>query len=272
MRHRSAVAALVAVVALLCPTAPTGAQTEAVTFHDLAATPGVPYGPFPETWAVVTQSNSFVYAMVPAGYNQKPHHHDQEQFTLGVGGSLDYLIGSSKHRLGSQVAGLPPSNVLHAMINEGSQAASMMEFQPVRRPEWLPPNPPVPPQPRSAQPMTVLPDQTVTMDFALSSDGWQTDSSGARVKVLSGKTIRASFWNLSAAKAVVDLSAKPSAHERFVFVMSGQIRAVIGSTSREIGPKMLMVLAPSATGVTLQSLGRAGSEIVVFEPIDAASR
>ncbi len=267
---RRVLAAAVTVVALLAiQPAPIGAQQETVTYYDFSKVPGSPYGPFPETWAVVTDSNSFVYATVPSGYHQPAHYHNQEQFTLGVEGALDFSIGGIVHRIGPHGVGLPPSNVPHGMSNDSGQTVMMVEFQPVRRPEWLPPHPQVPAQPQSPQPAAVSADQPVTLDFGLSVGGWTAQPGGARNKVFSGKTIRATFWDLSAAGASVDITAQPLTGERFVYVLDGALESVAGATRREVGKKSLIVLTPAAKDVRLRSLGRAQTEIVVFETIAA---
>ena len=173
----AAVAGLLAVQA-----APIRAQGEAVTYHDFNKTKGEPYGPYPEIWPVVTGSNSFVLGTVPNGYHQTPHYHNQEQFTLGVEGALDYSIGGVVHRIGPHGVGLPPSNVPHGMSNDSGQPVMMVEFQPVRRAEWLPPHPQVPPQPQSPQPAALSQGQQVTHDFGLSAGDWQAQPGGARMK------------------------------------------------------------------------------------------
>ena len=139
--------------ALVLAQAYVPAQTaDGVTFHDLDQMTGRGFGQFSELRAVVTDSSSFAHFVVPARYRQTPHHHDQEQFTLGLAGALDYTIGAVTLRLGGHGVGLPPSNVLHAMTNDGDTPATVVEFQPVRRLDWLPAAAPQPPQPRSAEP------------------------------------------------------------------------------------------------------------------------
>ena len=266
VRHilAAAVAGLLAVQA-----APIRAQGEAVTYYDFTKITGTPYGPYPELWPVVTGSNSFAVATVPNGYHQPAHYHNQEQFTLGVEGALDYSIGGVVHRIGPHRVGLPPSNVPHGMSNDSGQAVLMAEFQAVRRAEWVPPHPQVPPQPQSPQPAALSPNEQLTLDWGLSAGDWKAQPGGARMKVLSGKTIRATFWDLSAAGASVDLTAPPLTGERFVYVIDGAAASVVGSTRREVGGKSLIVLTQAAKDVKLQSLGKAGTEIVVFDLIAA---
>jgi quercetin dioxygenase-like cupin family protein len=241
-------------------------QTEPVTYYDFTKTAGEPYGPYPMTWMVVSATNSLALAVVPGGFHQTPHHHDQEQFTLGVEGPLEYSIGGTVHHIGPNGAGIPLANVQHGMTNDSDRPVMMLEFQPVRRDDWLPPHPQVV-QPQSAQPMPIDPAERVTIDYSLSSDGWRSDGTGARVKSLAGRTIRTNFWDLSAAHSMVDVTAQPSANERFIFVLSGRLASQVGSSRREIGARTAIVVSPSAREVQLQSLAAAGTAVVVFERI-----
>jgi quercetin dioxygenase-like cupin family protein len=259
-------------IGLLLAGAPSrlGAQAEPVVFYDFAAMTGTPYGPYPETKAVVTATSSFIVATIPPGYRQTPHRHNQEQFTLGFSGQLDYTIGGTPHRIGSRGIAWMPSNVMHGMLNESKETALGLEFQPVRRSEWLPPHTPVPPYPQSAEPMPLPPGRPVTLDYDLASGGWRTMRNGARTKALTGEKIQASFWDLTAATAAVDLTESPSPHERFVWVLSGRARVVHGSARREVNTHTLMVLAPAARNVTMKSLGGGATAILVFEFVAAS--
>jgi quercetin dioxygenase-like cupin family protein len=260
---RVAVAAVLAV--FTASTFSAARQTETVTFHDLASRPGHPYGRLTEARPVVTESNSVILAVVPPAYRQAPHHHRQEQFLVGLEGALEYDIGGVVHRLGSTRLALVPSNVPHGMVNEGPQPALVIEFQPVRRSEWLPPHPKVPPQPQSPIPGALRKDQQVTLDFDLASEGWQRQSNGARFKDLAGETIRATFWDLSAPNASAELNQ--SQHERFVYVLGGRASVLNETNKREVRAKMLMVVAPAAPRVLLSSVAQPGTELVVFERI-----
>ena len=82
LKHCVVSAVLVGVVSLE-PRAWADEPAE-VIYHDFTKAVGEPYGPFPMTWMVVTASNSLALAVVPSGFRQTLHHHDQEQFTFGV--------------------------------------------------------------------------------------------------------------------------------------------------------------------------------------------
>jgi hypothetical protein len=256
---------LAAGLAVIHPEAIVGAPIEPVTYHDMAAIPPAPYGPYLDERPLLTDTSSVVLASVPAKWRQTPHHHNQEQITLGIGGALGYSIGGVTHQLGSHAAGLPPPNVEHAMRNDTDQLALMMEYQPVLRTEWLAPHPQVPPQPQSPEAMPIPADQQVTLDFDVLAGGWRVEKNGARVKTLAGKTIRAVFWDLSKAGSSVNPTEQPSLRERLAFVLNGRVSSEVGPVKRDIGPEMLMDIRPSAKDVTLSSLGRGPALVVVFE-------
>jgi len=240
--------------------------TPAVLFYDLAAVPKLPYGPYPDARAVLTESSSFVIATVPSNWRQTPHHHEQEQVTMGVAGSLGYLIGSEWHQLGSHEAGLPPPNVEHGMRNETDSPAVVIEYQPVLRREWLPPHPKVPPALQTPQPLSVPASAQLTVDFGLDSPGWRTDETTARLKVLSGETIRATFVDLSAAGGFIDVGAPPIERERLVYILDGRVAATVNGDTQVVSPEML-ISVESGQHVRMASTNHAGSLLVVFEPL-----
>jgi quercetin dioxygenase-like cupin family protein len=257
-----------ATAAVMAGTLASQAQpsSDSVSYHYLATSLGKPFGSFPEAWMVVTESNSLALFVVPQGYRQKPHHHEQEQFLLGVEGALDYSIDGTVHRIGPMALALPPANVAHGMINEADHPALAIEFQPVRRDDWLPPYPQVR-QPQVAQPMILEPGRQVTLDWSPSSTGWQSDPNGAKVKTIAGATIRARFYDLSAPKAEAKVAPTPLTSESFVFVLSGRLTAVGAGTRREVTAKTTIVVRPTATDLTLESTGQTGTLLVLFERI-----
>ncbi|HKW03122.1 MAG TPA: cupin domain-containing protein [Vicinamibacterales bacterium] len=267
MRTTIVAAALATGFGLALPLIAT-VQPEPVTYHDMSVIPIAPYGPYPEARAIVAGNSSLIIFKVVPGYHQAIHHHDQEQVSMNLGGSLGYSIGGVVHQLGARSAVLPPSNVEHGMFNDSDQPTTGFEYQPVRRTEWLPPHPPqAPPQPQSPTPLPLPANQPVAIDFDWSSSGWRVQTNGARVKVLSGQTIRATFCDLSQPGAAIDVAAATSTRERFVFVVDGQVTSRVGSTSRAVSREMLIEIPPSSKDVGMTSLGKGRALIVIFEYI-----
>ena len=110
--------------------------------------------------------------------------------------------------------------------------------------------------PDSPEPVAVSPVQRVSAEMAVSSTGWRAEGNGARSKVLSGQTIRVTFWDLSAAKASVNLTPEGGRPERFAYVFEGQAEIAVGSSRREIGSNTVAVLSSAANDIQLRSLGQ----------------
>jgi len=258
-------AALLTIVLIFGARTVATQPTDAVAFYDMATIPKAPYGPYPDARAVLTETCSVAIATLPRRWRQTPHHHAQEQITIGREGPLGYVIDGILHELGTHGAGLPPPDVEHGMVNDSDGPAVMLEYQPVLRREWLPPHPQVPPQPQAPQAQRISSSAPVTIDYDVASSGWIVDKAGARRKTLAGQTIRATFWDLSRAGARLDVAATPTSRERIVFVLDGHATVEIAKARRIVGPEMLIEVRPSARNIVLRSQPSEPSLIVVFD-------
>ena len=247
-----------------CVPVPLVAQTQVMTVHDLSVMSTWPLGKM-QVKGAIGQSASFAIAELPVGLRGNPHHHAQEQIVLGLNGSTEITIDGTIHRLGTYGAVIPPSNAAHSNGNGGANAATFIEFQAVLRTDWFPPHQKFAAAPAAPAPVAVPPGRQVFSDFAVSSDGWQVDATGARSKVLSGQTIRLIVWDLSAANATVNVTSKSVPGEHFVYVLEGQAEMAAGSGRREIKSETLVVVSAAAEGVTLRSLNKGRSLVAVFE-------
>jgi quercetin dioxygenase-like cupin family protein len=261
--HRSA--ALLTIVLGFGARTPPSQPPDAVVFHDMATIPKAPYGPYPDARAVLTDTCSVVIATLPRRWRQTPHHHVQEQVTIGREGAAGYAIDGILHELGPHGAGLPPPDVQHGMVNDSDDPAVILEYQPVLRREWLPPHPQVPPQPQAPQAQHISSSVPVTIDFDIASSGWIADKAGARRKTLAGQTIRATFWDLSRTGAWFDAAASPTSRERIVFVLNGRATVETANARQIVGPEMMIEVRPSARHVVLRSQQSEPPLIVVFD-------
>jgi quercetin dioxygenase-like cupin family protein len=240
-------------------------QPDDVVFHDMATIPKAPYGPYLDARAVLTETCSVVIATLPPRWRQTPHHHTQEQVTIGREGPLGYVIDGILHELGRHGAGLPPSDVEHGMVNDSDSQAVVLEYQPVLRREWLPPHPQVPPQPQAPQARRILANAPVAIDFDTASGGWDVASTGTRRKTLTGQTIRATFWDFARTGASIDIAINPTSRERLVFVLDGHATAESARARRIVGPEMLIEVRPGARNIVLRSQQSEPSMIVVLD-------
>lgn len=210
------------------------------------------------------QTGSMMVTELPPGLKTTPHHHHQEQMMLGLDGGMHYLMAGKPYPLGRLTAAIALPNIEHGNINETAAQATCIEFQPVLRPDWFPPHP------RRARegapaPMAIPAGRKVTEDFS-ASDGWRTDSSGARSKALSGDTMRLTLWDLSGASKPIDLTSGPAV-ERFVFVIDGQASIAEGTNQRTVGREMLVIVSPAAKDVKLSSVKKGAALLAVFESL-----
>ena len=254
-------------VAVVAPRIVAGAEDEAVVYHDMGGMQKAPYGPYPEERAVMAQTSTLVVFTVPPHFHQPVHHHDAEQVSAAIAGALDYSVGGVVHHLGAHGAVLPASDVEHGFSNDSERPAVMIEYSPLRRPEWVAPHPSVPRLPQSAEPAPLPAGAVAAIDFDRAADGWHVEKSGARSKTITGKTIQATFWDLPRRGASADIAATPSSRERLAFVLEGRLASGAGSTKRDIGPEMLVEIGPSARSAMLSSSGDVPALIVVFEAL-----
>lgn len=240
-----------------------GGQDQGVTYHDFAAIPLTPVGSM-QARAFLADTSGIAMGVMPPGMKQAPNHHEQEQITFSVEGAFDMNIGGERQHLEHSAALIPP-NVEHPII-VGDHPATMMEYQAIRRTDWLPPYPRLV-TPQSPEPMSVPAGQQITIDFSLASGGWQAVASGARWKRITGKTIQATLFDLAKAGATVEVAEQTSGRERLVYVLSGRIASSAAGSKRQIS-KETVIVVPVRTSVGLESVGQADTVAVLFEPVD----
>jgi hypothetical protein len=265
------IAKLALAVMLILPSATLllNAQTNVVTYHDLTAMARWPLGNM-QVKGAMGQSGSLAVAEMPPGTRGRAgttHYHEQEQIVLGLGGSPVIGLSGVAYRVGSFGALITPPNVEHFNMN-GLLAgpSTFIEFQPVLRSDWFPPQTPYVAS-KTPAPAAVSRDERVFDDFDPASDGWRSDPNGARSKVLNGRTVRLTMWDLSGAKASAGLNPQGKRSEQFVYVLEGHAQIVVDSRGRDVPAQTLAVISPAAKDVRLASLGTGRTLVAVFESI-----
>ena len=262
MRKRLAV--VFTAVALLALDCAMGAQTGGVIFHSFESIPFQARGRM-QLKAVVTDEGSIGLAEVPAGAIQAGHRHQQEQAVVVVSGAIQYSISEQLHKIGLHGGALPPSNSQHFYTNINDGPSRFIEYQPVRRHDWIPPFP-ANQSAQSAEPVAVAPDKTVARDLSLSSGGWaRLMNTGARVKSLPGETILLRMIDLSANNASLDMTAS-GGRAWFLYVLEGEAQFSAGKTSRKIGRDTVVQIANGQV-FTLRSPKNGPSLIAAFSPV-----
>ena len=143
------------------------AAGDPVTFHDFNRLPWVELAPGITIKTVVGRAATFVVAEFEPGAATVAHHHTHEQANYGVSGDVAITIAGTPRPLGPDHATMALPDTEHFIRNSGSTRARLLEMQPVRRVDLLPPRPaltfpkrpdaqPIPPaaqsQPTSAAP------------------------------------------------------------------------------------------------------------------------
>lgn len=261
--------ACAATLTLLVATLPLTAQTETVTYYDLSAMPKWPLGNM-QVKGAMGQSSSFAIAEMPPGARGRAgtaHFHAQEQIVMGLSGSAVIGIAGVPYRLGSYGAVITPGNAEHFNMN-GLLAgpSTFIEFQPVPRSDWFPPHKPYA-APKASAPAAVSRDERVFDDLDPVSDGWRSESSGARSKTLTGKTIRVTVCDLSTASASAAVNPPGVRAEQFVYVLEGHTQIAVDSSRRDVPAQTLAVISPAAKDVRLRSLGTGRTFVAIFEAI-----
>jgi quercetin dioxygenase-like cupin family protein len=121
--------------------AAAGPPTDTVTSHDVSSLPWTQLRPGIQIKPVVGQIGTFVFAEIEPRAQTVPHHHTHEQANLGLAGSSEIAIGGMTHRLAPRVGTVAPPDAEHFIANPGTVTATLLEFQPIRRLDLLPPRP-----------------------------------------------------------------------------------------------------------------------------------
>ena len=240
-----------------------GAQQSAVQVHDLAAMTPFRLGGM-QARGVMGQTGSIMITELPPGLKTTPHHHHQEQMMLGLRGRMHYLMGDTPQPLPRFTAALALANVRHGNINDTSETAVCVEFQPVQRPDWFPPHPRRPRE-GTPEPVSLPAGREVTADFN-AAGGWHVDAPGVRAKSLVGDTMKLTVWQLSAGAAPIHLT-RAAPVERFILVVYGAATLAEGSSTRPVGNETLVITSPAARDVSLSPAFNSGTVFAVYEAL-----
>jgi mannose-6-phosphate isomerase-like protein (cupin superfamily) len=103
---------------------------------------------------VVGTTGSFSIGDFDAGSAAVLHHHTREQADVGIAGVFDMTIGTHEEALGPGAGVIVPADVAHSIANKRGGVMTVIEFHTVRRPDLVPPRPPMT-FPSSAEPVPV---------------------------------------------------------------------------------------------------------------------
>ena len=160
-------------------------------------------------------------------------------------------------------AAIPPSNVPHNMNNNSGKPATVLEYQPVARQDWLG-TPAAAPQKQSPQPLELPPGRLVKADLTHASEGWRVNADGGRIKSLAGESIRVDVWELPTPNASARLERGTAGARRFVYMVEGDSRLSAVGATRTI-PHDVFVEMSDQVSVRIQPAGSGRTVFAVFE-------
>ena len=242
------------------------AQSERISIQDIPSLPFTDFLPGVQVKPVVGQMGTFVYAELDPGARTPPHHHTHEQANFGLGGSNEISIGGRTYQLAKSGGTLVPPDAEHFVVNSGSNRAALLEFQPIRRLDLLPPRPPTT-YPSAPEAASVPEDARVSLDFQYMTSDWQNTSRGVRRKVLAGKTCALVVWDVVGSDATnTDLGTRTTKAERFAYVAAGHIELMVGDVKRKLGPGTLFLIPRTVAHLPIHVIWHEHAVIVGFDP------
>lgn len=236
-----------------------GAQAPNFGVYDVNAMGWTELRPGIRIKPVVGQTGTFVFAEFAPGSETVKHHHTHEQANLGLTGSAEISIGGRPHVLAPFTGTMTPADAEHSIADRGTATATLLEFQPVRRVDLLPPRPALtfPSSPAAA----VVPARAaVAMDFG------PPEPNAAGSRVLAGKACTLSVWRVPGTPRSVTLAQRAAGAEQFAYVIEGRAEFGAGTNSRPIGPGTLVVNPPGAPAIRVRVTDAGGAVLAIFEP------
>ena len=229
--------------------------------------PGVDIKPF------VGETGTFTVAEFEPGAQSFTHHHTQEQFNLGLEGDLAVSIGGHPVSLAPGAGAIVTPDAEHFVINNGKTRAKMLEFQPIRRLDLLPPRPAAA-YPIGADATPVAANQLFATNFnTTSSDpAWTTEPEGYRSKTLRGATAGFTIFDIPAtARQPINLRPGGARSEQFFYVLSGLVEFMSGPQSQGLGTGELLLVPQATSDLQLRLLGgargvTAPARVLRFDP------
>jgi len=255
VRTLAVAALLLAVVTITAP----DAQTAAIIVHDIASAPG--RGAI-QLKAAVTDEGSVGFALARPSVTQTGHHHQQEQVVLPLEKPMNFTIGNTTSALNKYTAAIPPSNTHHFYATNDGEPTPFIEYQPVRRDDWvgLPYKPLQTPE--ALQPPA---GREMIRDLSPASGGWTT-TGATRTKEFSGDQIKIVMIALGRAGTSIELPPS-TAGRQFLYVLEGKPSLMDGSSRRAVAPHTVVEMSASAKPIRFEAPTDGTALIALFSPL-----
>lgn len=216
---------------------------------------------------LVGETGTFTLAELEPGAETFVHHHTQEQLNVGLSGNNEISRAGHTSGLGAGVATVTPPDAEHFIRNAGAGNATLLEFQPIRRFDLLPPRPAAA-YPVAPQAVSMTPAQLKSIDIG-SNALWVSAPNGVRTKTLAGQHSAFSVIDIPAAVTqAVNLRPQPVANEQFFYVLNGTVRIdVAGRDKDELQPYAgtAFLLPRTSTPAYLRVTSKGGARLLRFD-------
>ena len=176
---------------------------------------------------------------------------------------MEFATDGVTRRLDQYGAAIPPANAPHNYVTAAGGPATFIEYQPVRRDDWMPPYPPNK-SAQSADPVPVPSGRVVTRDLSPNSDGWTT-SGVARTKELAGDQIKIVMMELKG-RGTIEVPAA-AAGTQFVHVIAGNPTVAAGALRRELAPHFVVEMKSGARPIRLEPPQTGSALLAIFSRI-----
>jgi quercetin dioxygenase-like cupin family protein len=171
------------------------------------------------------------------------HHHTREQADFGLTGTFALTIGTHVEPLGPGDGVILPANVEHSIANHGTQMMTAIEFHTVRRPDLVPPRPPMT-FPATAEPVGVPDGRQLTVKLD------RVEATSVE-RTLRGKTCTMTWRSLARGTPPVDLRADST--ELWVYLIRGSAELDVLGAKQSISAGAA-VLIPAHQRVGLRAV------------------
>jgi mannose-6-phosphate isomerase-like protein (cupin superfamily) len=201
---------------------------------------------------VVGTTGSFSLGDFDAGSAAVLHHHTREQADVGIAGVFDMTIGTHEESLGPGAGVIVPADVAHSLANKRGGVMTVIEFHTVRRPDLVPPRPPMT-FPSSAEPVPVPAERRLIVPL---------DRPGTALWTIRGETCTLA-WRRGTRGSTLDLEAGDT--ELFVYVVKGAGEWGMTGRTSHVDPGTLIVV-PARERTSLRASGSDDLALVEFRP------
>jgi quercetin dioxygenase-like cupin family protein len=185
------------------------------------------------------------------------HHHTTPQFDFVIAGEAEVrvggVIGGEEILLKSDQGVIVPPDVEHSLHNSSGAVTTVIEFQPIRRFDLLPPRP-KPDYAIAEHPNIVPADQLQRVNFVSPiTNGWTASSDGVRRQTRGGVTMLDLPANL---QTTVDLRRQPSNGEEFLYCLSGEINLTAPGQEQGLSAGEIAIVPRTTNELHLKVTGR----------------